>query len=176
MEVSILIRRAGIEDSDMLLQLSKTTFFKAFAHLNEPQNMAAYASLQFTREAILLQLNNPASTFYFAIVNEQIAGYFKLNTGESQTDFKDEHGLEVERIYVSVTYQGRQIGTHMIAFVIEEAKRQKLDNIWLGVWELNTRAVKFYEKHGFKIVGSHEFMLGKDRQVDLLMKKIINPA
>ena len=176
MEIPVTIRRAGIKDADELLQLSRNTFFEAFAHLNEPQNMAAYASLQFTREGILKQLNNPDSAFYFAIVNKQTAGYLKLNTRESQTDLKDRQGLEIERIYVSGTFQGNQIGTRMISFAIKQAKRLKLDMIWLGVWQHNISAGKFYENLGFKISGSHEFMLGEDRQVELLMRRELSKA
>jgi ribosomal protein S18 acetylase RimI-like enzyme len=42
---------------------------------------------------------------------------------------------------------------------------------WLGVWEHNPRAIAFYEKWGFKQFGTHPFLLGKDLQTDILMKK-----
>jgi ribosomal protein S18 acetylase RimI-like enzyme len=43
--------------------------------------------------------------------------------------------------------------------------------MWLGVWEYNPRAQRFYEKNGFRIVGKHVFQLGTDPQTDLLMQK-----
>ena len=45
------------------------------------------------------------------------------------------------------------------------------DVIWLGVWEYNPRAQRFYEKNGFQFVGRHTFLLGSDPQTDLLMQK-----
>ena len=51
------------------------------------------------------------------------------------------------------------------------AQENKCDVMWLGVWEYNPRAIRFYEKHGFVEVGSHVFQLGKDPQIDLLMQK-----
>ena len=36
--------------------------------------------------------------------------------------------------------------------------------IWLGVWEKNLRAIRLYEKWGFKKVGTKEFILGSDLQ------------
>ena len=45
--------------------------------------------------------------------------------------------------------------------------------IWLGVWEKNISAIKFYRKLGFKIFSSHDFQLGDDLQTDLMMEKIL---
>jgi ribosomal protein S18 acetylase RimI-like enzyme len=43
------------------------------------------------------------------------------------------------------------------------------DCLWLGVWEHNPRAITFYRKFGLEVVGTHAFMLGLDRQRDLIM-------
>ena len=53
------------------------------------------------------------------------------------------------------------------------AKETGRDVIWLGVWEFNPRAQRFYEKNGFRLVGKHTFLLGSDPQTDLLMQKKI---
>ncbi|MEM9391391.1 MAG: GNAT family N-acetyltransferase, partial [Bacteroidota bacterium] len=46
-----------------------------------------------------------------------------------------------------------------------------LGYIWLGVWEYNTDAIRFYERLGFTPFGQHSFILGSDHQTDILMKK-----
>ena len=53
----------------------------------------------------------------------------------------------------------------------ERATRHGRDVMWLGVWEYNPRAQRFYEKNGFQIVGKHVFQLGADPQTDLLDAK-----
>jgi ribosomal protein S18 acetylase RimI-like enzyme len=58
---------------------------------------------------------------------------------------------------------------------LELAKTRKYDVMWLGVWEFNPRAQRFYEKNGFRIVGKHTFILGSDPQTDLLMQKDLSP-
>jgi len=42
-------------------------------------------------------------------------------------------------------------------------------NLWLGVWERNPRAIAFYKKVGFVDRGSHEFLVGSDRQTDRVL-------
>ena len=43
--------------------------------------------------------------------------------------------------------------------------------MWLGVWEENKRAIRFYQKNGFVEFDKHIFILGKDAQTDILMRK-----
>lgn len=133
--------------------------------------MEAYAATAFRRERILSELLTPGAAFYFGLIDSGIAGYIKLNTGAAQTEFKDDDGLEVERIYVDAAYQNRQIGKQLLNFAINTAIKNKHPYIWLGVWEHNHGAIRFYQRNGFKPFSSHPFMLGNDRQIDVLMKR-----
>jgi hypothetical protein len=105
------------------------------------------------------------------LIGDEKVGYIKLNYQSAQTEFQDEDAVEVERIYVLANQQGKQIGRQMIDFAISKAIDDKLKYIWLGVWEHNHSAIRFYEREGFKQFSSHEFWVGNDKQIDLLMKK-----
>ena len=52
---------------------------------------------------------------------------------------------------------------------LDAAAREGCDVLWLGVWEHNPKAMAFYRRFGLEIVGTHAFMLGQDRQRDLIM-------
>ncbi|MNF16430.1 Protease synthase and sporulation negative regulatory protein PAI 1 [compost metagenome] len=56
---------------------------------------------------------------------------------------------------------------------MEVAVQEQVLYIWLGVWEENKRALRFYEKNGFTVFDKHIFRLGNDEQTDLMMKKTI---
>jgi hypothetical protein len=45
-----------------------------------------------------------------------------------------------------------------------------MDSLWLGVWEKNEGAIRFYERNGFSVTGSHPFRMGDEIQTDLIMK------
>ena len=51
------------------------------------------------------------------------------------------------------------------------AKDKQVDYVWLGVWEKNPRAIRFYQKNGFVEFDQHIFKLGSDEQTDIMMKK-----
>jgi ribosomal protein S18 acetylase RimI-like enzyme len=167
----IIIRKVSLNDADALLSYSKKTFYEFFAHLNDPANMEAYSTIAFAPQNMLDQLNNPDSEFYFAMLGDELAGYIKLNFNNAQTDVKDKNAMEVERIYVSGEHHGKKIGKQLLDFAIATAHNKNLNYVWLGVWEHNHKAIGFYEHNGFEVFGSHEFLLGSDKQTDLLMKK-----
>ncbi|MDB5015705.1 MAG: paiA 2 [Mucilaginibacter sp.] len=167
----VTIQRVQLSDADTLLTFSKNTFYEFFAPLNSPANMEAYSIVAFTPQKIQAELNDPDSHFYFAILDNQVIGYLKLNFAGAQTEFQDEKALEVERIYVSGEHHGKYIGKQLLDFAIDTAIKKQFNYIWLGVWEHNSKAIAFYERNGFNLFSSHEFLLGDDRQTDLLMKK-----
>lgn len=156
---------------DSLINISKQTFYDAFLHLNNPADVEAYVSSAFSTDILLAELNDPFSVFYFAMVDGKAVGYIKLNYSSAQTEFRHENAVEVERIYVINDQQGKSIGNQLLDFAIDMAIQSKLQYIWLGVWEHNTNAIRFYERNGFKIFDSHPFTLGTDLQTDLLMKR-----
>lgn len=46
---------------------------------------------------------------------------------------------------------------------------------WLGVWERNDRAIRFYARHGYERCGEHVFQLGDDAQTDYIMQRLQPP-
>ncbi|MBD1392170.1 GNAT family N-acetyltransferase [Mucilaginibacter glaciei] len=174
MATELTIERVPPDQSVRLLELSRQTFFDAFAHLNSAADMEAYAAKNFTLPKFEAELAHPDSHFFFARIAGEIAGYMKINYQTAQTDIQDANALEVERIYVLHHHQGKQIGKKLIEFAIDETLRKNLTYLCLGVWEHNTNAIRFYENKGFTIFGSHSFMLGEDKQIDLLMRKELN--
>jgi ribosomal protein S18 acetylase RimI-like enzyme len=79
--------------------------------------------------------------------------------------------IELERIYVGKEFHGSGLGFQLIKRSEEFARDNRYSTMWLGVWKRNQKAMRFYEKCGFEIFDEHIFILGKDEQVDWLMKK-----
>ena len=164
---------ATAADLETLVHISRKIFYDSFNHMNSPENMKEYMDRAFNSEQLFSELINPFSEFYFIIADDVIAGYLKINLDGAQSDVFDDTSLEIERIYVDGDFQGRGLGAKLLAKAMERAKELNLNYIWLGVWEKNTDAKRFYERHGFRQFGSHEFRMGDEVQTDLLMKLLI---
>ncbi|MGB5553075.1 MAG: N-acetyltransferase [Flavobacteriaceae bacterium] len=159
------------EDSiDTLVNISKTTFSDAFKKDNDPQDFKTYIETAFDRSKLKEELLNENSDFYLVTSNARPAAYFKLNQHTAQTDLKLPEALELERIYVLQEFQGQKIGQWMLDEIKKIAAEAKKEFIWLGVWEKNTKAITFYEKNGFSKFGMHPYYIGKDKQMDWMMR------
>lgn len=164
------IRKINIDDLEALRNLSIQTFKETFEEVNTEEDMQKYLLENLSIEKLKSELENPNSEFYFAENNDEILGYLKLNFKDAQTEKVEENHFEIERIYVLKRFLGQKIGQILFDKAIEIGREKNLEYVWLGVWEENHRAIKFYEKNGFEIFGKHDFVLGEDVQTDLLMK------
>lgn len=169
----ITIRLASLSDASMLAELGAKTFYETFASFNTEEDMKSYMEKNFTVDQLACELKEKGTTFLLAQQDQAVVGYAKLRKHEQPGGLKEENTIEIERIYSSKEYLGKQVGKTLMEACLKLAKRDGHNVIWLGVWEHNPRAISFYEKWGFEKFGSHPFMLGKDLQTDLLMKKIL---
>ncbi len=168
---NIEIKRASSGDIIALQQIGRQTFAETFSDSNSEENLLKYLEEGFSSEKLARELSDAGSVFYFAILNGQVIGYLKLNTGQAQTELKEEDGLEIERIYVLGAYYGKKVGQLLYDQAIQVAVELGSFYVWLGVWEQNSRAIRFYQKNGFKEFDKHIFRLGEEEQTDLMMKK-----
>ena len=156
-------------DVKELKQISRQTYIDAFSWGNSPENMHAYLDSSLSEEKLLEELKESNSEFYFAVVNHKTIGYLKVNFGGAQTNLQEDNAI-LERIYLIRKFQGKKIGQKLLNRALEIAKKNQMDYVWLGVWEKNERAIRFYERNGFSITGSHPFKMGGEIQTDLIMK------
>jgi ribosomal protein S18 acetylase RimI-like enzyme len=167
---SIQIRKATGSDIKNVQEIGRKTFAETFSAGNTAENLDKYLVEGFSEEKIASELNNSNSEFYFAILDNNVIGYLKLNFGQSQTELKDDSALEMERIYVLKEFHGKKVGQVLYEQVMEIARQKKVNYVWLGVWEENLRAISFYKKNGFVEFRKHVFKFGDDEQTDIMMK------
>ena len=167
---NISIVKAELHDIEKLQKIGRQTFFETFSESNSEENMQKYLDEGFSIEKLTTELTDTNAEFYFAVLDEEVIGYLKLNFGDSQTELKDNKALEIERIYVSKEFHGKSVGQLLYDKAIEVAEQKNADYVWLGVWEENPRAISFYKKNGFVEFDKHIFKLGNDEQIDIMMK------
>ncbi len=169
----IQIVEVVMADLPRLQEFSKRTFYDSFAASNTAENMKFHLDNHFTREKLSAEILNLESKFYFAIHDGMPVGYLKINKGSAQTVLPNDQAVEIERIYVDRLAKGKGIGKTFISKAVDLANASGAKYLWLGVWERNEPAIRFYEKNGFKKFSKHIFELGDDAQTDLLMKKTL---
>lgn len=169
----IEIRKVTIFHLEEIQKISIQTFKETFASVNTPENIANYLQESFNTEQLTGELNNANSQFYIAYLEAEVVGYLKINFVDAQTEAISENALELQRIYVLQNFHGKNIGQLLLDQVKKIAQDTGVDFIWLGVWEENHRALHFYTKNGFVVFDKHDFIMGNDKQTDLLMQLIL---
>lgn len=169
----MIIEKVTTEQISDLQQVARKSFFDTFVEFNTQEDMNAYLQNNLSVEQLAKELMNPQSEFFMVKCNQDYVGYIKLNCGMAQNEFQKDNALEIERLYVLQQYHRQQIGQALFDYAMTIAYKKSVDYVWLGVWEKNLKAISFYKKNGFIAFDKHDFILGKDIQTDILMRKNI---
>lgn len=184
----IRVRRASAStgassgDAALLAELGARTFYETFVESCRPEDMRAHLDAAFGTAQQQAELSDARSTFLIAEacdVDETAvaAGYAKLFASDETPDcVAGSRPVELARLYVAREWLGSGAGAALMRELLEAARGAGHETIWLGVWEHNERAIAFYRKWGFEVVGEHVFQVGDDPQNDLLMARKLTEA
>ncbi len=170
-----IIRRATPEDAELLSALGKQTFYDTFTGTCTEEDMNQFLHRYFNLEQVKKELANENDLYFFAETEGIVTGYIRMM--EDYSDFplmKKWKALELKRIYVNKNFHRKGIARQLMQFVEDYARQNKYEVVWLGVWEHNVRAKKFYDKCGFKDSGhTHYFPIGNTPQTDNWLWKFL---
>lgn len=167
----LTLRRATPADAARLSVFAATAFADAFAAENRAEDMAAYVGTAFGESVQRAELSDPRCTVFVAERDGEIVGYAMLREGTPPRCVTDASAIEIVRLYAGRHWIGAGVGAVLMQRCLDEAASRGRHAIWLGVWERNARAIGFYQRWHFSIVGSQPFQLGADRQNDRVMAR-----
>lgn len=171
----VFIRLATEADLLELQKIGKKTFYETYISDDSASDIEQYLSEKFSTEQLANELKNSATMFFFAEIEDEIIGYLKINIGKVQIKNNLNKAVEIERIYVNSNSQRKNAGKELLNKAIEIAKKHKIKNVWLSVWEENQKAIKFYEKNGFVAFDTHPFKMGQEEAINIMMNLMLNP-
>ena len=154
------IRPATMDDSALLARLATQTFIESHGHSAPPADIEAYATKFYTPEALMAALTNPANHYYLIYAGQEIAGFSNLvlDTAVPGTD-QDAPFAKLDRIYVLRAFHDQKLGAALMDFNIQLARAHQQKGLWLYTWVKNERAIRFYERYGFRVEGHHDFRI-----------------
>ncbi len=77
-------------------------------------------------------------------------------------------GQELMELYVDSFFQNEGIGSRLIEFAVN-----KLDVQYLDVLEKNTKAIRFYQRHGFVLTQKRQLEQGTDEYIVKMKREIL---
>ena len=166
---SFTIRRAVHADAAALAELAARTFTETFAADNSPEDLDAHLRSSFGEARQAAEIEDRDVITLLAFQGEALAGFAQVRRKLVPSCVTVEQPVELHRFYLARPAHGTGLAAQLM--LAARAAARELDglHIWLGVWERNARAIAFYLKSGFVVVGSHVFVVGNDRQTDLVL-------
>ncbi len=165
------ILRAELADRDLLVALGRETFFDTFAGTCSDEDMDLFFRDSFAPEKVERELAQTGSYFYLlAGERKEVMGYARLFADPAMdASLPKEYrqgAIELVRFYLKREAFGTGAAQLLMNHCLAEARRMGFARMYLGVWEKNLRAQRFYEKSGFRKMAEKIFMVGREAQTD----------
>jgi len=174
--MSVRLRPGLVTDASPLAAFAARTFAEAFAKDNRPEDLRAYLAAAYGVAQQAGELADPHAVTLLAYEDEALIAYAQLRIAQPPACVIDARPVELQRFYIDAPFHGRGVAELMMRAARDAADAMGGDNLWLGVWERNARALSFYRRQGFADVGSKDFHVGPDRQTDRVMVRSLRDA
>lgn len=173
--MEITIRRATLADAVSLSDVATKTFYDTFTGTCTEQDMQSFLEEYFNVKKVQSELSDEDDFYYLAESAGSVIGYLRfMEDYRNLPLMKEWKAVELKRIYISKEYHGKGVAQQLMNFMLQFATENNYEVVWLGVWEYNLKAQKFYEKYGFVNSGhTHYFPIGNTPQTDFWLWKFL---
>ena len=157
----IHIVKADVSHAELLSTIGKRTFLDAHGHSAPENDINVYITKTYAIEAVKKELLQPEQVYHILYYNNTLAGYSKILINKPNENISLLNITKLDRIYFLKEFYGLGLAKVLLNFNINLSKKHQQKGIWLAVWINNLRAVNFYTKRGFTVVGEHHFRISK---------------
>lgn len=155
----INIVKATVKDCDLLTKISGQCFLESHGNSASEDDVAIFIAKTYSKKAFNNELQHSNNIYHIIYFNNEVAGYSKIVFDAPNENIQEQHVAKLDRLYLLKTFYGQHLGLKLLNFNTEISKNSLQKGVWLAVWVENLRAINFYKKMGFKIVGAYNFKI-----------------
>lgn len=155
----IAIRALTVKDAPLLAKIGGISLLESHGHSAPGEIMQAYVDRSFSEASCRQELEDPENVFFLISHNGVAAGYYKIIAKSPYEGSAEEEVTKLERLYLLKSFYGLSLGEKLMTHAIDQSKLSGDKGMWLNVWKGNERALRFYRKHGFEVIGESKFVL-----------------
>ncbi len=157
----LTIRPAALGDEQTLSLVGAATFLETYAHMIPGEDLVSHCASQHSPAAYAAWLRDPNATIWIAETEAKAPiGYLLLTKATLPLDAPQPEDLEVQRIYVLSRFQRTGMGYALMNLAVSKAISKGARRLVLGVHNENARALAFYKRQGFEVIGDRKFQVG----------------
>jgi ribosomal protein S18 acetylase RimI-like enzyme len=166
----VTYRNAEPRDAKALAALARNTFVATFGHLYPPEDLNAFIAEIYTPEVQAKRIADPEREIRLAGLGDDLIGYCGIGAMKLPFDTQGRRAFELHTLYVVEAAKGRGVAAAMMDWALQRARAHDAQDIYLGVYHANERALAFYKRYGFEVVGRYDFPVGKTIDDERIMR------
>lgn len=155
----ISIIKATLKDAALLTFIGKKSFVEAHGRSAPENDIKTYVNKNFTEKKFKEELEDSNNIFNIIYFNKEAVGYSKIIFDFEHSNIPFKNVTKLERLYLIEGFHGNKLGFKLFNFNLNTSKKHNQSGMWLYVWVENHKAINFYKKIGFKIIGKHDFKI-----------------
>ncbi len=175
MEISeIVIRSATSEDANSMAEFASQRFKDTFGYIYDKDDLSEFIATNYNSHTFAKYISDSQMQNLLALNKAgEIIGYSQIGPMKLPLEGYIPNSLELYRFYVSDEAKGSGLAKKLFDNLMEFVRANKAPALYLGVWSENHRALAFYHKLGFEIVGKYLYQVGKTFDDERIMRLMI---
>ena len=171
--MSVTYRDATVADAQALSDLARETFVATFGALYPVADLKHYIAHTYGREIQAAEIADASMQHRLAEQDGVLVGYARAGAYKLPFDNAARSAFELHRLYVTEAVKGAGVASALMDWTQARAEAAGADDLFLGVYQGNERAQRFYKRYGFEIVGEYLFSVGATRDPEYIMRKTL---
>ena len=153
--------RADTSHAHLLSEIAGLTFVESHGCSAKLEDINNFITQKYNPETFTAELINPKNNYYLVYYQNRLAGFSNIIYNYPYADSKIKNIAKLERIYILKEFYDLKLGYQLFEFNRNLARENNQKGIWLFVWKENERAIKFYKKNGFEVIGNFDYKISE---------------
>ncbi|WP_439865019.1 GNAT family N-acetyltransferase [Pseudomonas antarctica] len=171
---AILIRPATAEDALCIGVLGMQVFLDTYATQGIRTSIATEALQAFAPNTIAQLLAQLNVSLTVAESNGHLIGFAQIKLNAPHPMIQTPDAAELQRLYIQERFTGQSIGYQLLQAAEQRAALGGAPLLWATVWVGNNRALGFYPRRGYEVLGEPTYTFQGETHANLLFGKALN--
>ena len=164
-----MIREAEERDASGLAAVSIEVWLTTYVRDGVSPLFADYVLSEFTAQNFRTAIGDPNVAIWVSENGIGLDGFVTV-CSRATLPLADCSALEITTLYVRPTCQSGGTGAALLRRALAYCSELRAENAWLKVSAENSRAITFYQRHGFNKIGATNFEIGDQAYENFVMK------
>ena len=157
----VSFERANKSRAHLLSEIAGLTFIESHGRSANAVDINNFIAQKYSPEIFTVELINTKNNYYLVYYQNRLAGFSNIIYNFPYAESKMADVAKLERIYILKEFYDLKLGYHLFEFNRNLARTNNQKGIWLFVWKENERAIKFYKKNGFEVIGNFDYKISE---------------